>query len=309
MYAQSGVALRTLRIFWVFFCIIICSKNGYTRANDIGLIGLGRPAADEFSDPAVSRYRNLTSELAIVMTPRGLQPAETLGLSGFEFALFTTAANINENASYWTGQPGTPVLEGPLNGRTIPENLWITGMQIRKGLPLSTDVGVNLTFLNGSHLLMLGGEAKIAIHESFYRWVPALAVRGAFSQLLGTDQLDMACGELDVLASLPVGIGGMAQIVPFVGAGVFVIHVNSGVIDETPSFVTDDATDQRGGTGGSLYVFPTLDWHDHQFNRYLVGLRLNFAMMALLYQFDIAIPQFNRDKQMASHTIKLGFDT
>src|SRR5207249_4102811 len=117
---------------------------------DISLRGLGRPQASSFrdvmdcpNDPAVMRYRSLSNELATAMAPRPLAPAETLGMSGFEFSLASAVTPIAYNEDYWKGQPGNPVFEGVLHQRAVPHNLWTPTAHLRKGLPLSTEIGVS----------------------------------------------------------------------------------------------------------------------------------------------------------------------
>ena len=106
---------------------------------DISLRGLGRPDPTlGLNDPAVQRYRGLSSEVALALAPRPLAPAETLGMSGFEFSFVNTLAGISANEAYWKGQPGEPVMEGVLpshGGRSVPSSLWVPSAHLRKGLP------------------------------------------------------------------------------------------------------------------------------------------------------------------------------
>ncbi len=285
------------------------ANTAYANPYDIQLRGLGRPTSASLNDPAVRRYRDLSSELVFALAPRPLAPAETLGMSGFEFSLVSTLSDITETAAYWQGQPGAPIFEGALpahGNRGVPTQLWVPTIHLRKGLPLSTEVGVNAGYLAWSEMVMLGAEGKIALHESFFRWVPALTARGAVGRLMGSSDLDIVTIEADLLASLPFGIGGMVQLTPYAGYGFLWAHVNSQVIDETPYEVLD-SNDQKGGTDGSLYTFPTLEWQDNQHGRLLFGVRLNVAMLELLYELNIGMLG-NRIGNLTSHSIKLGMD-
>jgi hypothetical protein len=132
-------------------------------------------------------------------------------------------------------------------------------------------------------MFMLGVEYKLALHESFFRWVPSLAGRLAFSRLFGSSDLDIIAGEADLLASLPFGIGGMMQITPYIGYGQLFAHINSQVIDSTPYNVTDPDNDQRGGRDGSLYNFPTINWNDNAHGRLVVGTRFIVAFLEILF--------------------------
>jgi hypothetical protein len=241
-------------------------------------------------------------------------------MSGFEFSLASTTADIKEDADYWQGQPGNPVFEGvlPSHGkRGVPKVFWVPTIHLRKGLPISSEIGVNATYLAWSEMVMLGAEGKIALHESYFRWVPALSLRGAVSRLFGSSQLDIVSFEGDLLASLPFGIGGMVQVTPFAGYGLLWAHVNSQVIDETPYQTVDcsgsdqrcriDNLDQKGGDDGSLYTFPTLNWRKNQDGRLFFGVRVGVALMEVIYELDVGFVG-NQAGTLTSHTFKLGFD-
>lgn len=284
---------------------LIAPASAQANPWDISLRGLGRPDIDPGAN---LRFRSLSSELALALAPRPMAPAETLGMNGFEFSISNTLADISESADYWQGQPGAPILEGAQRGRQVPASLWTSTLHLRKGLPFSTEIGIQGTYLAFSELFFVGGEAKVALHESFFRWLPAVAARAAFGRLLGSSELDLFTVEADVLASHAFGVGGMMQLTPYIGAGVLFAHVNSFVLDETPYAVTDPVDDQRGGRDGSLYAFATFDWRDNRLPRYFGGLRINVALIEILYEFNIGVLDFRGDKTVSSHTIKLGFD-
>ena len=142
----------------------LASSNARAENYDISLRGLGRPGGLSKDDPAHQRFRNLANELAYALTPRPLQPAETLGMSGFEFSFSATTTDIKEKAAYWQGQPGSPVLDGALNDVEVPSYLWTPTFQFRKGLPMSTEFDFAASYLVSSEMFMIGSCLKIAIH-------------------------------------------------------------------------------------------------------------------------------------------------
>ncbi len=273
---------------------------------DISLRGLGRPAPGNLNDAAFLRFQKLGNELGISLAPRPLAPAETLGVSGFEFAFVTVHADISEEESYWRGQPGSPVLRGVADGNGVPGGFWIPTLHIRKGLPMSTELGITASYLAFSEMFLLGVETKIGIHESYYRWVPSLALRGAVGTLFGSADIKLTTIETDILASLPIGIDGIVQLTPYLGYGMVFVDVISGIIDETPYDV--QPADQNGRSDGSLYVFERLNWHENRSHRVIMGLRANYAFFELTYEIDIGIVPI-ADKTLQSHSIKIGFDT
>jgi hypothetical protein len=280
---------------------------------DISLRGVGRPqtfdtdANGRFVDKAVRRYRYLANELTMAMAPRPLAPAETLGLDGFEVSLVSTITPINFESGYWQGQPGSPVFEGVAAGDGVPEVFWTPTVHIRKGLPMSMELGVSGSYLAWSEMFMLGVEYKIAWHESFFRWAPAFATRVAFSRLFGSRDLSIITGEVDAITSLPFGIGGMASLTPYLGYGQLFANIDSTVVDETPFDVTDPTGDQKGGADGSLYNFPTVSWDNNAHGRLFLGTRLIIAFIEILVEWDYMF--MDGPNNMWSVSTKIGFDT
>jgi hypothetical protein len=195
---EANLGGEIMRRRWPIALILVAGlmlpAAALANPNDIQLRGLGRPDSGSFLDPAVQRYRRLSSELALALAPRPLAPAETLGMAGFEFALVTTTADITEAADYWKGQPGQPIFEGVLpshGSRDIPGAFWVPTAHLRKGLPMSTEIGITGAYLAFSEMFMMGADFKIALHESYFRWVPAVALRAAGGRLFGSSDLDM----------------------------------------------------------------------------------------------------------------------
>ena len=282
------------------------TSTAFAGSYDISLRGLGRPDPGNLKDAAYLRFQKLGNELGMSLAPRPLAPAETLGVSGFEFAFATVHADISQDESYWRGQPGSPVLEGVADGNGVPSGLWIPTLHIRKGLPMSTELGITASYLAFSEMFLLGVETKIGIHESYYRWVPSIAFRGAVGTLFGSTDIKLTTVETDILTSLPIGLDGIVQLTPYLGYGMLFVDVISGIIDETPYNVS--AEDQNGRQDGSLYVFERLNWYDNRSHRIIMGLRANYAFFELIYEVDIGIVPV-ADKTLQSHSIKIGFDT
>lgn len=308
--------MRRVRLaIWTVLAVAMTVAPAAALANpfDISIRGLGRPrvftkdpTTNRYDDPAIRRFRYMASELTMALAPRPLAPAETLGLDGFEFSIVNNVTQISHESGYWKGQPGNPIFEGALTDRQVPTVLWAPTAHIRKGLPLSMEVGFSGSYLAYSEMFMLGVEYKIAWHESFFRWMPALATRIAFSRLFGSSDLDIIAGEVDLLTSLPFGIGGMASVTPYLGYGQLFAHVNSQVIDETPFDVTDPTGDQRGGADGSLYNFPTINWQDNAHGRLVAGLRIIIAFIEVLFEYNYLF--MDTPNNLMSWSFKLGFD-
>ena len=273
---------------------------------DISLRGLGRPLdPNSADDMANRRFRFLGNELTMALAPRPFAPAETLGLDGFEVSVGSTVTPISSQSGYWRGQAGSPVFEGVALGGGMPQVFWTPTAHIRKGLPMSMEIGITGPYLAWSEMFMLGAEYKLCIQESFWRWAPALAGRLAFSRLFGNSELSIIAGEADLLASLPIGLGGMIQITPYLGYGQLFAHIDSMVIDETPYEVVSQ-DDQKGGANGSLYRFKTVEWQNNAHGRLVVGARLIVAFVEVLFEFNYMF--MDGPNNLMSYSAKIGFD-
>jgi hypothetical protein len=314
---------------WHLLCLLIgvLAWPGVVRAdkNDLNLLNLcttsGGPCPN---DPdAASRYRSLMSELGVVVAPRLMTPADTLGYAGFQFSAELGVTKINNNKlidghAYWNGVEGVDA--GAPSAARPDSYLTTVGGFVRKGLwfPLPAfEFGVGAVSVLGSHMYAKQGYAKIALQEGFHDWVlPSLAVRGSASQLLGTSQVDLTVYGVDVMASKAFGIGGTARIEPFVGWNVLFIDARSGVIDATPgcdayaqkqAAATDappgSCLAANNGTFNDLsnnFTFPSQDVITRY--RWFGGFKLKLSVVFVTAELDIIQPGTSRDSSHDTST-------
>jgi hypothetical protein len=294
---------------WHLLCLLIgvLAWPGVVRAdkNDLNLLNLcttaGGPCPND-SD-AASRYRSLMSELGVVVAPRLMTPADTLGYAGFQFSAELGVTKISNNQPFWDGVEGVNRNAASVN-RPDPYLTTVGGF-VRKGLwlPLPAfEFGVGAVSVLGSHMYAMQGYAKIALQEGFHDWVlPSFAVRASASQLLGTSQVDMTVYGVDIVASKAFGIGGTARIEPFVGWNALFIDARSGVIDATPgcdAYAQSQvaATDPPPGTclaanNGKLndlsnnFTFPSQDIITRY--RWFGGFKLKLSVVFVTAELDI----------------------
>jgi hypothetical protein len=300
--------------------------------NDLNLLNLcstigGTNSCLDTSSPdhdnTQSRYRSLMSELGVVVAPRLMTPADTLGYAGFQFSAelgITTINNrrtVNGDTSgipYWDGIES--VNAGNRNFTIPPSSLTTVGGFVRKGLwfPIpAMEFGAGAVDVLGSNMYAVQGYAKIALQEGFHDWVlPSFAVRGSASQLLGTSQVNLTVFGVDVLASKAFSIGGTARIEPYVGWNALFIDARSGVIDATPKcdayaqhLVTAGTTPPMTPPGCSAANDGT--WNDLTNNftfksqdvitryRYYGGFKLKLSVLFMAAEFDFVQSGTSRD--------------
>jgi hypothetical protein len=161
------------------------------------------------------------------MSPKPVDPADSLGLSAFAVSADVSVNTISNGAAFW----GKTVDSTDVGGSAVP-TLQILG---RKGLWPGVEVGAGATKLFDSRMWALNGYGKISIHEGFHHLpIPSIALRGQFGQLLGSKDLKLQTGSVGVSISHVFGIGSTFNITPYVGYEALFISARSGVLDGTP---------------------------------------------------------------------------
>jgi len=264
-----------------------------------------------------SRFRSLMSELGVVVAPRLVTPADTLGFAGFQFSAELGVTQINASRDYWDGVSAV----NPANRTAMRPDGYLTtvGGYARKGLWLpvpAIEVGGGFLNVLGSSMFALQAYAKIALHEGFHGWaLPSLAVRGAVSQLVGTDQVDMTVSSVDVVISKAFSVGGTARLEPFLGWNMLFIDARSGVIDATPSCdafalqntpaggtpPSPSCPAMQQGKGDDLkanFTFPRQDVITRQ--RISGGFKMKLAVLFLAAAYEIIPAGRSNDEMQAS---------
>ena len=119
--------------------------------------------------PDNEAFRALASELGVVMAPKPMSPADTMGFSGFQFSTELSINTINGNSQYWRAAEGADVTD-PLATK-FHGNIPTMGVFVRKGmwLPLpSFEVGAGALKLFDSNMWSLQMFAKFALHEGSF---------------------------------------------------------------------------------------------------------------------------------------------
>ena len=106
--------------------------------------------------------------------------------------------------------------------------LYVPTLQLRKGLPMSLEVGANASWIGNTQTEALGVYGRWSPLEG-HRRIPDLAVQIGYSGYVGNDELEL--GVMDMSASigytLPFGVTQgihQASFSPYVGLGVNRMH-------------------------------------------------------------------------------------
>jgi hypothetical protein len=147
-------------------------------------------------------FKDFSTEAGLALSYIPAAPAEPLGIIGFDIGIEATVADIREDHSHWTSVMSDP-----------PSMLIIPKIHAQKGLPFGFDIGAVYSKVPQSNISMVGGELKWA-YLSGNTALPAIAVRGSYTRLLGVNDLDLDTVGLDLSISK-----GIAFVTPYAGYG------------------------------------------------------------------------------------------
>jgi hypothetical protein len=270
-------AIRLAPVVVLAVCVTArADRNDFTLERLIG----APSARGSFNDPTdVTRqtlYRSLMSEMGLVLAPKLLSPADTLGYSGFQISFDSSFTQVNRSADYW--QRGVE----HVSSTYLPT----ISVMARKGIWLPApgfELGVGGTKLLDSHLYTLQAYAKFALLEGYHHWpIPSIAFRASGAHVLGTSQVSMTLLSLDATLSKSFGLGGVVKLDPYLGANSLLNFIGSQVIDTTPN-VDAFAQGPNSTDVNSNTKFPNPDvivrW------RLFTGFRLVYSIFALTGEF------------------------
>ena len=225
-------------------------------------------------------YRQLVMELGTLVANKPVTPAETLGIHGFDVDLGTQFVLIE--ARDREGQPSPWARANPEEDNA--PYLTVPTFSVRKGLPLSSEIGGHIGWIGGSNAGLFGGWARVAVLEG-YKPVPDVSLKIGYSGYVGNDELDLGTLDLGVTLGTTWGVGQLpgvntGQISPWLNFTTLRVSANATIDDEVANAIgalrytpnPDDSEDTappialpRFGAGfqfvsGSAHIRVALSW-------------------------------------------------
>ena len=253
---------------------------------DLDLRKLGPPSADIWmkADPSLtqaqadllaadarSRFALLASQLALSLSSSLLEPATTVGHSGFAFDLESSYTGISAPVVGTTGistAPNAYPRDAWPTRTTTPSSLLIPSFHVRKAFPYSLEMGGRILYLSQSSYFAAQIHGKWAIQEGYAR-IPDVAVMAAHTVFLGPKDLDLSSTDLTLLISKRFGLNAVMSITPYLAARYLLVHAGSDALaypmpSGTPapgydvaSFPTLNRSLYRTTLGGRLTSYAT----------------------------------------------------
>jgi hypothetical protein len=274
------------------------------------------------------QFDNLMGDIGSALAPRFLGPGASTGMLGFQFGVNFSFTNIPENSDHWktvmTSQQeklykdkdypdGTNVADSDIRqvvalepGKTMtrPDSYLSTWqLYVRKGLPFSLELGGSVTGLMKSSLVGVGMELKWAPLEG-YRNAPEIALRGALSTFLGTQDYSLLVASGDLMISKEIGIAGLFQLSPYIGYEFLYIHGSCNVV---PTVYNARPKDKNTDQYVDYYKTAQEDPFEaaNVFHHYIVmGLQAIITVVNVGFDFSLN----PADTQNHSFSLRLGLD-
>lgn len=157
--------------------------------------------------------------LAIANKP---QTVTSMGIHGFEMSLQNSVSFIDA-ARYSDGSPSPWNLA--FSDEQAPENLWIPSIHIKKGLPMSFEIGARTGMIQGDTGSIFGTYARFSPIEG-YRKSPDISMQVGYTGYIGNSELGVGTMDASVSIgkSIPFGpLTGVNSSVfrPFVAGGMY----------------------------------------------------------------------------------------
>lgn len=191
---------------------------------DITLKGMTDFQGQHVTGDLSGDYLQLVAELGTMIANRPLYPAKTLGASGFDVSFTNTFAFVT--AQNPDGSPG-PWMRANIDD-DVGSYYFIPQVSVRKGLPLSTEVGMSAAWLGLTHSGTFGGWARVGLVEG-YKPIPDVSLHFGYAGFVGNDELEVGSMDMGVSLGSSYAFGSFPGInnavwQPIADATIVVVH-------------------------------------------------------------------------------------
>ena len=149
-------------------------------------------------------FRLLSEDFGSALSYKSVQPAEPLGITGFDISVEATSTDISKSGA---------VLKTATNGAVDITRMIVPRLHVSKGLPFGIDVSASMASVPSTDIKLFGGELRYAFIKGGLA-IPAVAIRAAMSSMTGVPELNFNTKSLDISISK-----GILMFTPYAGVG------------------------------------------------------------------------------------------
>ncbi len=195
--APLSLSSALLRVAIAFVGVASTTPAHAAWPDDVNLSQMDSYPGENFTNVTANRaaYEQVVRELAAVIANK-TAPAGTSGLAGFDVSFMSSVGFIDANGDDDT----EPAPWERTHADADPAHvMWVPGIAVRKGLPMSLEVGANLGYVAVSQQTTFGAYGRWGLVEG-YRQFPDLTFQMGYAGYLGNDQLEV--GVMDTSFTL-----------------------------------------------------------------------------------------------------------
>lgn len=215
--------------------VTLLIPEAHAAPGDISVSGMLDQQGVREVDTAVlsGAYETVVRQLGAAIANPTL-PARTLGITGMEFSANSTLSFISSRSA--EGQDPAPWERA--NPEEAPASFLVQpGFSVRKGLPMSLEVGANGNWIAQSRSGSFGGYARLAVVEG-YKPFPDLSVQVGYAGYVGNPELEVGALDLSVSLGTEVPVGPLrrvksGQFSPWISYSMLAISAAPTVSDDT----------------------------------------------------------------------------
>lgn len=241
--------------------------NKYQKLSIILLGGISaaagaRQSIDTLANLNQGQFESLTDNLSAALSYKPIIPAEPLSLLGFDVGAEVSITQIDEDEVFARVSNNWNIID-----QNIGDYLTVTRLHGHKGFPFGLDVGASYGSMVNSNIGVWGLELRYSALEGSIL-TPALAVRAAYTQMVGVAAMDLATQSLDVSISK-----GLLMFTPYGGIG---LVWGQGEANDNPA-LSDASVNQLklyGGINANLGLFNGVFEYDNTGGTNTVSLKL-----------------------------------
>lgn len=196
--------------------------------------------ATQLAADARTRFAMLSSQLALSISSALLEPAATVGHSGFAFdleAAYTTVSHEVVGTSTFPAPPAAAAFpRDAWPTRTLtPSGLLVPSFHVRKSFPYSLEMGGRVLYLSQSSYVAAQINGKWAIQEGYAK-IPDVALLAAYTIFLGQKDLNLSTTDLTLLVSKRFGVSAVSSVTPYLAARYLLMQASSDPIGYAPDY-------------------------------------------------------------------------
>ena len=255
--------------------------------NDFQIYKLGNPNSGGgsvgYDASSNANFRAFARYLGAGLSSSNLAPPETLGHSGMSIS-------VEESLIFFSTDPKLMPTEQKYGGSIID----VPSVHIRKGLPLSFEIGGKMGWFDKSRMGVGTLELKWALNEGF-TYLPDIAVRGSITKLINSRDFDLTIGGVDLGIGKQFAIGGMITLTPYVGWNLLFVGASSDNVDFNPTRTPAQA-DDPSMQFTNIYTYDSLPAVSNSHNRFYGGLRFKAAPLVLTAEASYSVIGKFKDK-------------